>query len=57
MSENNKELMRDIGADLQDRLTLDHTLPAIFVSLLADLDAAEEKHQPAERPKTDLHEH
>lgn len=57
MPENNKELMRDIGADLQDRLTLDHTLPAIFVSLLADLDAAEEKHQPAERPKTDLHEH
>jgi hypothetical protein len=56
MAENNRELVRDIGANLQDRLTLDHSLPAIFVSLLADLDVAEEKHQAAKAPGTDLHE-
>jgi hypothetical protein len=43
MAENNRELVRNIGANLQDRLPLDHSLPAIFVSLLADLGTAEDK--------------
>lgn len=55
MAENNSDLMRDIGANLQDRLTLDHSLPAIFISLLADLDAAEDKHQAATDELADQH--
>jgi hypothetical protein len=50
MAENNRELVRNIGANLQDRLPLDHSLPAVFVSLLADLDAAEDK-RAAEVPE------
>ena len=56
MADNNKDLMRDIGANLQDRLVLDHSLPAIFVSLLADLDAAEDNLNGSKVRKPTHHE-
>lgn len=56
MAENNKDLVRDIGANLQDRLILDHSLPAIFVSLLADLDAAEDNIKGSKALKPTHHE-
>lgn len=56
MAENNKDLVRDIGANLQDRLILDHSLPAIFVSLLADLDAAEDNIKGPKALKPTHHE-
>jgi hypothetical protein len=37
----NFELAQEIGADLADRLPLDHSLPAAFVMLLGELEAAE----------------
>jgi hypothetical protein len=55
MAGNNRELVRDIGANLQDRLPLDHSLPAVFVALLAELDASEIQQRGASNSETDLH--
>lgn len=49
MAGNNLDLTRDIGADLHDRLPLDHSLPAVFLSLLSELDVAESRQKESLR--------
>lgn len=53
MSGNEQDLARDIGTDLQERLPVEQTLPATFIALLADLDAAESRQATGTGSKTE----